>query len=170
MLCFINNDMDKITDNIWVGNYEAAINITNLKKEGIKKILCVMDYKSPEYSKEDNFNRKIIEVVDIPTTNIIKYFGECIKFIEGEEKVLVHCMAGASRSATIVIAYIMWKEKKTAKEALNYASKKRSSIFPNEGFKKQLIMFEKLLKENDYDLDKIDFNSIEWKVKLSDFI
>ena len=31
-------------------------------------------------------------------------------------------------------------------------------------------MFEKLLKENDYDLDKIDFNSIEWKVKLSDFI
>ena len=102
--------------------------------------------------------------------NLIKYFGECINFIDGDEKVLVHCMAGASRSATIVIAYIMWKQKKTFKDALDFASKKRSSVYPNIGFKDQLTLFEKLLKENDYDLNKINFKEIKWNKKLSDYL
>ena len=67
MKCFINNQMDKITDNIWLGDYEAANNIDNLKKEGIKKILCVMNYSAPKYKEEDKFNQKIVEIVDIPT-------------------------------------------------------------------------------------------------------
>ena len=169
MLCFTNNPMDKICDNIWLGDYEAAINVTNLKKEGIKKVLCVMDYQAPKYTEENNFNRKIIEIEDFPTANIIKYFGECIDFIKGDETILVHCMAGASRSATIVIAYIMWKEKKKFADALDYVSKKRSCVFPNDGFKKQLKIFESLLEKNNYDLNKIDFKNIEWKAKLSDF-
>ena len=169
MLCSTNNEMDKIDDNIWLGDYKAAINITNLKKEGIQKILCVMDNQAPKYNEENNFNRKIIEVADSPTVNIIKYFGECIDFMKGDEKVLVHCMGGASRSAAIVIAYIMWKEKKKFADALDYVSKKRSCVFPNGGFKKQLKKFELLLEKNNYDLSKIDFKSIEWKAKFSDF-
>ncbi len=169
MLCFINNDMDKITDTIWLGNYEAAANINNLKKEGIKKVLTVIDFGVPSYSEEDKFNHKVFRVVDIPTQNIIKYFGECINFMKGNDKVLVHCMAGASRSATIVIAYIMWDKKMPYKEALDFVSKKRVCVFPNNGFREQLQTFEKLLKENDYDLNKIDFNNIKWEVKLSNY-
>ena len=170
MLCFINNEMDQITENVWLGNYESSIHTDNLKKEGIKKILTVMDYQAPKYEEKDNFTHKIISVVDNPVENLIKYFGECINFIDGDEKVLVHCMAGASRSATIVIAYIMWKQKKTFKDALDFASKKRSSVFPNIGFKDQLTLFEKLLKENDYDLNKINFKEIKWNKKLSDYL
>ena len=169
MKCFINNDMDQITDNLWLGNYEAANNIDNLKKEGIKKILCVMDFSAPEYKEEDKFNQKIIKIVDIPTQNILKYLGECLNFIKGEEKILVHCMAGASRSASIVIAYIMWAQKLSYQEALNFVENKRSSVFPNFGFRDQLKKFEKLLKDNDYDLDKIDFNNIQWKADLSKY-
>ena len=161
--------MDKITENVWLGNIEAAININNLKKEGITKVLCLMDYGATTYAEEDKLNQKIFEISDIPTQNIIKYFGKCFDFIKGNEKILVHCMAGASRSATVVIAYVMWSQKKSYDEAYKMVSEKRSCIFPNDGFKDQLKMFEKLLTENDYDLNKIDFDNIKWEVKLSDY-
>ena len=160
--------MDKITDKIWLGNFISAKNIDKLKEEGIKKILCVMDNSPPIYL-DKNFIQKIIPVEDLPVVNIIKYFGECIDFIEGEDKVLVHCMAGSSRSASIVIAYLMWKEKMSYEFSLDYISKKRKNIYPNAGFKTQLKMFEKLLKEKEYDLSKIEFNNIVWKPKLSSF-
>ena len=128
-----------------------------------------MDYKPPIYKEEDNIKQKVISVTDTPIENIIRYFGECINFIDGEEKILVHCMSGASRSASFVIAYLMWKEKKSFKDILDFLSNKRSSVFPNDGFKDQLKLFEKLLKENDYDLNKINFNEIKWNKKLNDY-
>ena len=39
---------------------------------------------------------------------------------------------------------------------------KRPEISPNYGFQKQLEMFEKLLFENDFNINNIDFKSIEW--------
>ena len=81
--------------------------------------------------------------------------------MDGEEKVLVHCMAGASRSATIVIAYLMWKKKMKYKEASQYVKDRRFIVYPNFGFRKQLQIFEKLLIDNDYDIDKIKFEEIK---------
>ena len=161
MQYYINPEMDQITDKIWLGNYEAAKNKKNLKRFGITKVLSVMDY-APHYNIEDNIYQKEVEVIDDPTFNIIKYFGDCLYFMEGNDKILVHCMSGASRSATIVIAYLMWKYKKSAEEATNYVVLKRYSVFPNIGFQKQLKIFEKLLKDNQYNLDLIDFYNIKW--------
>ena len=165
MTSFINSEMDQITEKIWLGNYDASRNKINLKRQGITKILSIMDY-APQFDIEDNVIQKIIEVIDSPTFNIIQYFGECLNFMEGNEKVLVHCWAGASRSATIVIAYIMWKYKTSAEDAINYVLQKRTSILPNSGFQKQLKIFEKLLKDNQYDIDRIDFYNINWNPKL----
>ena len=127
-----------------------------------------MDFDPPNYKEEDKFNHKVFEVEDCATQNIIQYFGECINFIKENDKILVHCMAGASRSATIVIAYIMWEQKMSSQDALDFVSKKRSIICPNEGFIDQLKIFEKLLKDNNYDWDKIDFKSIKWEVEIND--
>ena len=98
--------------------------------------------------------------------NIIKYFGECLNFIKGEDKILVHCVAGSSRSATIVIAYIMWSKKMTYSKAFNFVKNKRSIIYPNTGFIEQLKLFEKELIKNDYDIDKIKFDEIKWQYKI----
>ena len=159
-----DEDINQIEDNIWLGNTFAAANITDLKEKGITKILSLMDGNSSNFSyKEQGFNQKIINIMDYDTENIIQYFGECINFIKGEEKVFVHCAAGESRSATIVIAYLMWKKKMSFDKAYNLVKEKRSRIYPNFGFRQQLQMFEKLLYENGFNLSNIYFRSIKWK-------
>ena len=154
--------MNQITENLYLGNFLSA-RADSLKEKGIKKVLSVMDYYIiPESHKGDNINHKIIKAVDANSCNIIKYFGECLKFIDGEEKVLVHCAAGVSRSATVVIAYIMWKQKMNFNDAYNFVNERRL-VSPNPGFRSQLELFEKELIKNDYDIDKIKFDEIEWK-------
>ena len=49
-------------------------------------------------------------------------------------------------------------------EALKFVNDKRS-ISPNSGFRGQLKVFEKLLIENKYDIDKINFKEIKWEQK-----
>ena len=152
--------MDQITDNIYLGDIDAA-NINNLKKENISKVLSVTDNRAPHYRKDDKINHKIIKVADALTTNIIKHFGECLRFIEGDDKILIHCIAGQSRSATIVIAFIMWKQKMSFEEAFNLVNGKRKMANPNYGFIAQLKIFEKLLMDNEYDINQINFYTIK---------
>ena len=116
-----------------------------------------MNEKGKSYKKEDGFIHKTIDVIDMDYENIIQYFGECLNFIKGNEKTLVHYGAGVSRSATIVIAYIMWTKKMKYEEAFRFVKKKRNNVHPNSGFIEQLKIFENILIENDYDIDKIDF-------------
>jgi atypical dual specificity phosphatase len=61
----------------------------------------------------------------------------------GENRVLVHCFAGMSRSATIVIAYLLATTPMTVGEATEFVRSKRSVIRPNYGFIEQLEQYEK---------------------------
>ena len=158
------NDLDEIIENIYLGNYEASENIQKLKELGIKKVLSLIRYyKGPNY-EDEGIIHKWYDVYDFEDQNIIQYFGECFNFIKGEEKILVNCMAGASRSATIVIAYLMWIKKMKYEDALNFVCSKRPIVYPNDGFREQLNMFEKLLEENNYDIDKINFKEIKYDI------
>ena len=155
--------MDKITDKVYLGDCDGADDEENIKRNNIKRVLSCMGDLSPKY-KDKSIIQKIIEVDDFPETNIIQYFKDSIKFLEESDKVFVHCFAGVSRSATLVIAYFMWKNKISYNESFELVKKHRS-IGPNMGFRNQLLIFEKKLKEANYDLDKIDFNKIVWPPK-----
>ena len=157
------NDIDEIIENLYLGNFSASENIQQLKDLGIKKVLSVIDFNDFPNYKDENIIHKSVEVSDFDYQNIIQYFGECLNFIKGEEKILVHCMAGPSRSATIVIAYLMWIEKMKFDDALNFVNSKRPIVDPNDGFREQLKIFEKLLEDNNFDIDKINFSEIKWE-------
>ena len=86
------NDIDKIEENLWLGNYSSAYDIKDLKVKGIKKVISINDRKIPEYNNKDGFIHKKIKVSDFGSQNIIQYFAECLNFIKGDEKVLVHCI------------------------------------------------------------------------------
>ena len=153
--------MSQITNNLYLGNLFDAQNIQKLLKLGIKKVLSLItDTQLLKYP--DEIEHKLIKIEDFPKENIIQYFYECLLFIDDNKKVLVHCFAGLSRSATIVVAYIMWKNQLDFLEAIHLIEQIRPKINPNFGFVKQLRMFEKLLKENNYNINNINFKDIKY--------
>ena len=153
--------MSKITNNIYLGNIYDAQNIEKLLEMGIQKVLSLItETELLKYPPE--IEHKLINIEDFPRQNIIQYFGECLLFMEDNKKVLVHCMAGASRSATIIIAYLMWKNQLDFMEAVTLLEQIRPIISPNYGFVRQLQMFEKLLKKNNYNINTINFKEIKY--------
>ena len=158
-----SNNISKITDKIYLGDIDGAREVNYLKQEKITHIISLAGkIFSPEY-EEGLFKRKIIDIIDFEDENIFQYFKDCIQFIESAKKIYIHCMAGVSRSATIVIAYIMWKEHKNYNDAFNFVKNKRKLIMPNMGFTLQLKYFDNLLKLNNYNMDLIDFNKCDLK-------
>ena len=156
-------EIDQITETIYLGNVAAALNKKKLKKLGIKKILTVLSAFGNHYEPYE-FKHMTIEVDDDFRANIIQYFKECFSFIEGNDKIFIHCAAGMSRSPTIVIAYLMWKRQIFLDEAIKIVREKRPLISPNANFMNQLKIFQELLIKNDYDIDNINFK----KIKVND--
>ena len=152
-------NIDKITDKIFLGSIEGLSEYDYFKKEQIENILSITS-ESPKIPEDKNINHKVVIIDDFFSENIIKYFKECIEFIENSNKIYIHCTCGVSRSATIVLAYLMWKTHLDFDDIYSFVKKRRPEIDPNNGFRRQLKLFQKLLKENNYDLNKINFIDI----------
>eukprot|EP00347_Sterkiella_histriomuscorum_P001470 403371914 len=116
--------------------------------QGITHILQVAAGFQPFFPGQ--FKYKVINVLDMPFENLGRYFQSGINFIKqaiaSGGSVLVHCYAGISRSASIVIAYLMQEMEMPMYNAMTFTRQRRPIIFPNPGFQKQLIDFEKSLK------------------------
>lgn len=86
-----------------------------------------------------------INVLDVPQAKISIHFQETADFIDqairSGGRVLIHCMVGLSRSATLAISYLMIKRDMSLEEALRTVRRHRE-VRPNEGFLRQLIDLE----------------------------
>lgn len=60
--------------------------------------------------------------------------------------VLVHCLAGVSRSVTVTVAYLMQKLQLSLNDAYDLVKRKKSDISPNFNFMGQLLDFERTLR------------------------
>lgn len=59
-------------------------------------------------------------------------------------RVLVHCIMGVSRSATLVLAYLMLRQRFTLRDALRHVAQKRA-IYPNQHFLSLLLKLDERL-------------------------
>jgi protein-tyrosine phosphatase len=72
--------------------------------------------------------------------------AESVRFIDKERKrtsVLLHCVAGISRSGTVMVAYVMASEGLSFEAALSRVQARRPVVQPNAGFVQQLQEFER---------------------------
>ncbi|CAG9313697.1 unnamed protein product [Blepharisma stoltei] len=137
----VETPMHEIEPNLYLGSLMAGGNEQFLREYSIKYIVQALDCSSdsPQF---DGITYHFIAIEDSPMEDISKHLPGALRFIhqhllEGE-KVLVHCQAGVSRSASIVIAYLMGKYLINFAQASNVVLQKRKCIFPNLGFQKQL--------------------------------
>ena len=92
-----------------------------------------------------------IAATDEPNFLLLPLFESASKYmdeaIESGGKVLVHCVAGVSRSATITIAYIMQRSLLSMMDAFKLVKRQRHIVAPNFNFMGQLMELERRLQD-----------------------
>ncbi len=153
--------IDYISDNIFIGNYSAALNRNSLKANNITHIIVAGKDMIDLY--RDQLTYKILPLYDSPYLKLKKYFSEVNLFINSVRMVnnnnyfsldnkdvnniLIHCGSGISRSVSLVIAYFIAEKKMSYEEAKNHVKSKRKIANPNGGFEKEL-------REYSYNINK----------------
>eukprot|EP00041_Stephanoeca_diplocostata_P033517 m.1109804 g.1109804 ORF g.1109804 m.1109804 type:complete len:392 (-) comp24355_c0_seq3:3398-4573(-) len=130
-----------------LGARKDAENFDFMRSAGVKAVLNVT--QAPHVNELPGIRYKQVPVLDTWHQGIDRYFDESFAFIEQarsqNEVVLVHCSAGISRSATIVIAYLMQKNLWTLDNTHTFVRSIRPVISPNLDFMGHLLHFERSL-------------------------
>ncbi|CAM4669163.1 unnamed protein product [Leuciscus chuanchicus] len=132
---------------LFLGNERDAEDLNLLLRLNIGFVVNVTTHL-PLYHLDTGLVRyKRLPATDNSKQNLRQYFEEVFEFIEEAHQcgrgVLVHCQAGVSRSATIVIAYLMKHTLMTMTDAYKYVRGRRPIVSPNLNFMGQLLEFER---------------------------
>ncbi|KAL6478779.1 hypothetical protein MHYP_G00122120 [Metynnis hypsauchen] len=139
----MGNGMNKVVDGLYLGNIRDSENRESLSQNGITHILSVYNNAKPVL---EDMTYLCIHAADASNQNLLQHFKECIRFIHecrlNGGACLVHCLAGVSRSTTIVVAYLMTVTNYGWEECLSAVKAVRSFVGPNYGFQQQLQQFQ----------------------------
>lgn len=155
---------------IYKGLYLCGLNDINYNElEKIDIIVSIMQYKPKFDNIINSLNKNNIYyfAIDDEKFDISQYFDVFIELVKNniDKNILVHCEAGASRSATLIASYLIYKNVNDSKiyseikkiwkikerilirseieRIIDSMKKKRPIVEPNNGFLNQLILFRK---------------------------
>lgn len=129
-----------IEGQLYIGNLSAAKSVDLRRRFGITHIVSAC----PDYPLQGP-NHLAIPVQDYEYEDILIHLPGACRFIRGAinggGRVLVHCLMGISRSATVVAAYLMTTRHISVHKAIALIKRARPQIQPNYGFIKELHVF-----------------------------
>jgi protein-tyrosine phosphatase/rhodanese-related sulfurtransferase len=139
---------------LYLGSQDHAHNAEIVDVLKITHILNCTKNSHNAFPNKVIYKRVFVE--DTETEKISLYFQKAFEFVEealdenmrGKENVvLVHCAQGVSRSATIVIMFLMRATGMSVDDAKEFVKQQRNIIEPNEGFLKELRDFDRRQKK-----------------------
>jgi dual specificity phosphatase 12 len=154
--------MQQILPRLWLGSKRAFDDEELLRRHNISHIISVMptsvdisdnpDGSGPFKTTESyqtilgHRTRLVIPVFDLGSENLLRHFPVAKEFIDSAISnggtVLVHCLAGASRSPTVVAAYLMETQQLSPQEAMLRIRKIRPRARPRDYFVDQLYIYQ----------------------------
>ncbi|XP_047206903.1 dual specificity protein phosphatase 13-like [Girardinichthys multiradiatus] len=145
--------VDEVWPNLYIGNVAVAQNKNTLHKFSITHVLNAAHSKQGSIGDQSFYGNTCvyfgIPAEDSDHFDLSQYFKSAADFIHKglkskDGKVLVHCIMGVSRSATLVLAYLMLSHRFSLRDALRHVVKKRA-IYPNRNFLTLLLKLDEEL-------------------------
>ncbi|KAK6929292.1 Dual specificity phosphatase, catalytic domain [Dillenia turbinata] len=145
-IAFFDKECSKVAEHIYLGGDAVAKDRDILKQNGITHVLNCVGFICPEYFKAD-FVYRTLWLQDSPSEDITSILYDVFDYFEDVReqggRVFVHCCQGVSRSTSLVIAYLMWREGQSFDDAFQYVKAARGIADPNMGFACQLLQCQK---------------------------
>ncbi|XP_047617898.1 dual specificity phosphatase 29 isoform X1 [Phacochoerus africanus] len=146
--------VNEVWPKLYIGDEATALDRYGLQKAGFTHVLNAAHGRwnvdtGPDYYRDMAIEYHGVEADDLPTFDLSIFFYPAAAFIDAalryeHNKILVHCAMGRSRSATLVLAYLMIHRNMTLVDAIRQVAKNRC-VLPNRGFLKQLRELDKQL-------------------------
>lgn len=141
------NLVHEIVPFLYLSRVEPVNDPSMLERLGIRLVLSVCrPEEKPKQVTVVQAEYAYIPADDDYETDLFKFFPWATDLIASfhakNQAVLVHCVAGASRSATIVVAFLMRHKGWSLNRALLHTKRKRDIVEPNVAFIRQLRLWE----------------------------
>jgi protein-tyrosine phosphatase len=144
--------VSEIIPRLYIGDLSFAESASSLSSLGITHILSAMR-GNVDISASSRVKRLQIPLDDLPFAELAGHLPDTTSFIREamahpDARVLVHCVQGVSRSASVVAAYLMALYGWSPTEAVQYVKSRRMAAEPNAGFVMQLHEWEQTLRKS----------------------
>lgn len=156
------HNCDQILPRLYLGGVQSVADPQIVADQGIRAVCCCLrdlEYPDSEFNKDLSYFR--VDVEDMGHEPIELYFPQATEFIHSwisrEQTVLVHCRAGVSRSASVVMAYLMQYQNYSLHDAFFLVRAHRSVVSPNIGFMEKLGNFEEEVHKHEPSIDILKY-------------
>ncbi|TFK22005.1 phosphatases II [Coprinopsis marcescibilis] len=131
---------------LYLGSLAAVMDKDLLQNHHVTHIVHVLDAPWLPLSGNEGFVGYKISILDQDSEDIRPHLEAACNHIDqalrSGRNVLVHCQQGVSRSASIVIAYLIRNHGMSFDNALTLLKHKRACVKPNAGFVRALQEWE----------------------------